>query len=226
MAPVTFRGKAKLYDLAAALPIIAWYGMGLWFGLPNFLSAYLELSDGPLTLLPIARTLAQLSYLAFTAFLIALLLIRVTPVRKSTGLAPRLTALLGAFLAVGFLYLPPANLSAFPAFVAMALIVGGMAMSIYTLSWLGRSFSIVPEARGLVTDGPYAYVRHPLYACEEIAILGTAMQFAQPWSLLLLIVHLMLQLARMRYEEEVLAAAFPQYAAYAARTARLVPELY
>ena len=36
----------------------------------------------------------------------------------------------------------------------------------------------MPEARKLVTGGPYAYARHPLYAVEIITIVGTALQFA------------------------------------------------
>ena len=223
---MTVDGKAKFYDLAAALPLIAWYGFSIWRDAPGLQLTFQELRDGPFDVLLATRTSARLSYMAFSAFLIALLFLRMTPIGKSSGVAPRLTGVLGAFLAVGFLFLPPANLSALSAFVAMAFIVIGMSLSIYTLAWLGRSFSIVPEARRLVTSGPYAYVRHPLYAFEEIAIVGTAMQFVQPWSALLLLVDFGLQLARMRFEEQVLAKAFPEYPAYAARTARLIPEVY
>jgi protein-S-isoprenylcysteine O-methyltransferase Ste14 len=42
---------------------------------------------------------------------------------------------------------------------------------------LGRSFSVVPQARGLVRGGPYSFVRHPLYLAEEIALLGILLQF-------------------------------------------------
>jgi protein-S-isoprenylcysteine O-methyltransferase Ste14 len=40
------------------------------------------------------------------------------------------------------------------------------------------------------------------------------------------LVHLALQIARMRNEEAVLAHAFPEYASYCARTARIVPGVY
>ena len=42
---------------------------------------------------------------------------------------------------------------------------------------LGRSFSIVPQARTLVRTGPYKFVRNPLYLAEEVALLGTLLQF-------------------------------------------------
>ncbi len=187
---------------------------------------YYALRDGPVTLFLIIGVLARLSTVAFSTFLVALLVVRVTPVSKSVGFMPRATALLGTFLAISFLLLPREQLSPLPTLIAIAFIVIGMSLSIYTLAWLGRSFSIMPEARRLVTNGPYTHVCHPLYAFEEIAMVGTAMQFVQPWSLLLLLVHFMLQLARMGYEENVLAEAFHDYAAYAARTARLIPEVY
>jgi protein-S-isoprenylcysteine O-methyltransferase Ste14 len=223
---VTVAAKAKLYDLAAALPVLAWYAYGIWRDVPALYASFATLLAGPFDLLLMAQASARLSYMAFAGFLIVLLFLRSTPVCKSHGVMPRVTAVLGAFLAVGFQYLPPANLSVLPALIAMAFIVKGMILSIYTVWWLGRSFSIVPEARKLVTAGPYAYVRHPLYAFEEIAIIGTAMQFAQPWSGLLLVTHFAFQIARMRYEERILAQAFPEYLAYSARTARLLPEIY
>src|SRR5215218_7491171 len=37
---------------------------------------------------------------------------------------------------------------------------------------LGRCFGVLPEARGLVTHGPYQFVRHPLYLGEFTAMAG------------------------------------------------------
>jgi protein-S-isoprenylcysteine O-methyltransferase Ste14 len=84
----------------------------------------------------------------------------------------------------------------------------------------------MPEARRLVVEGPYALVRHPLYLAEEIAVLGLFIQFASVWTAIVLIIHVLLQFERMRYEETVLSATFPDYREYAARTARLIPALY
>jgi protein-S-isoprenylcysteine O-methyltransferase Ste14 len=91
---------------------------------------------------------------------------------------------------------------------------------------LGRSFSIMAEARRLVTDGPYAIVRHPLYLAEQIAILGAFIQFASPWAVVIVVVQFGCQVQRMRNEESVLLLSFPDYAAYKERTARLIPGLW
>ena len=66
-------------------------------------------------------------------------------------------------------------------------------------------------------------MRHPLYVTEEIASLGLALQFVQPWGLLLAGAIFFLQLPRIRFEESVLAEAFPEYRAYARRTPMFFP---
>ncbi len=82
------------------------------------------------------------------------------------------------------------------------------------------------ESRRLVTDGPYAIIRHPLYLAELIAILGAFIQFASPWAALIVLVQVGFQVQRMRNEESVLSLTFPDYAAYKERTARLIPGLW
>jgi protein-S-isoprenylcysteine O-methyltransferase Ste14 len=76
------------------------------------------------------------------------------------------------------------------------------------------------------TQGPYALVRHPLYAAEIIGAIGLFLQYASPWTALLMVISLGFQLQRMRNEERVLGATFPEYAAYAARTRRLIPGVH
>jgi protein-S-isoprenylcysteine O-methyltransferase Ste14 len=47
-----------------------------------------------------------------------------------------------------------------------------------------------------------------------------------PWALVVLGLHCFFQFERMRNEERVLVEAFPEYKAYMARTARLLPGIY
>jgi protein-S-isoprenylcysteine O-methyltransferase Ste14 len=116
---------------------------------------------------------------------------------------------------------PPAAAS----IAGLGLVLMGSVLSAYVILWLGRSFSIMAEARGLVTRGPYAIVRHPLYVAEEFAVIGMVLL---NWSLLAVLLacgQWALQLRRMRHEEGVLEVAFPDYASYAARTPRWRPAL-
>ena len=91
------------------------------------------------------------------------------------------------------------------------------------LRWLGKSFSIFAEARRLVTDGPYRIVRHPLYLCEAVAVVGVTLQVLSPLAVLIAIAVVMAQWRRMINEEAILKLAFPEYRAYAANTPFLIP---
>jgi len=104
-----------------------------------------------------------------------------------------------------------------------ALIGIGSLGSLLVLYRLGKSFSIMPEARKLVTGGPYAYARHPLYTVEMVTIVGTALQFAAPWSWLIALVVVTLLWIRSHFEEQVLAEAYPEYAVYRTKTKRFIP---
>ena len=79
------------------------------------------------------------------------------------------------------------------------------------------------EARVLVTTGAYRFVRHPLYVAELTGMIGNVILFQQPWAALLAVAVIALQVARAHFEEQVLAEAFPEYAAYRARTKRFIP---
>lgn len=159
----------------------------------------------------------------FSALIVATTCLRRRPVRQAEGLGPRLVAIAGGFLSLLLAALPQAALPASLQVVAIGMVTLGTALSIQVLWWLGRSFSVLAEARRLVTGGPYRLVRHPLYVAEQIAVLGIVLLHLSPLALAILAVQLAAQFRRMRAEEAVLAAAFPEYAAYAARTPRLVP---
>jgi protein-S-isoprenylcysteine O-methyltransferase Ste14 len=90
------------------------------------------------------------------------------------------------------------------------------------------NFDIFPEPRErarLITTGPYALVRHPMY----LAVLLFAAGFALGWRgvpqlLALALLAAVLHVKASR-EERLLAQKFPEYRDYAARTARIIPGL-
>ena len=43
-------------------------------------------------------------------------------------------------------------------------------LAVWGLLYLRKSFSIIPEARRVVSGGPYRFIRHPLYAAEIIVV--------------------------------------------------------
>jgi protein-S-isoprenylcysteine O-methyltransferase Ste14 len=176
---------------------------------------------------PLDRTLLHIATSAsralFLALIVATTVTRLRPLRKAVGIEPRLSALLGTFLLVGLAVLPRADLPPIGLVISSGLIIAGMLASFAVLSWLGKSFSIMPEARQLITQGPYALVRHPLYICEEIAVIGAFIQVMSPAAFFIVVIHALFQVRRMLNEEKVLKATFEDYESYAARTPRLIP---
>jgi len=146
--------------------------------------------------------------------------------RRAHGVWPRLVAIGGTFLGNGFLYLDVVRLPLPLQITADLLIIAGAAGSLAALSWLGRSFALMPEARQLVTSGPYAFIRHPHYAAEMVGFAGLMLQFKQPWAVILGGSVFALQYCRTVFEERVLQEVYPDYGRYRARTWRFVPYVF
>lgn len=213
----------KLYDGLVGLPLILWFAYGVLQLRPVLVNDATLIVQNKAVIYVWVQFFSLAAAAAFDLLLIYFLVIRDKPVLKSQGLLPRLTGFLGTFLGVGILQLPVAHLSFGLQILAAVLVGVGSFFSFVILSALGKSFSILPEARTLVTAGPYSYARHPLYGVEIITVIGTALQFAQPWSALLGLAVLVLLILRSIFEEEVLSKAYPEYRAYRARTARFIP---
>jgi protein-S-isoprenylcysteine O-methyltransferase Ste14 len=168
----------------------------------------------------------RLASIAYVVLVVGLTIVRLKPIRNAEGFEPRLSALAGTFLSVAFVALPLADIGTGLRVTALILIAAGWVLSACVLLWLGRAFSIMAQARRLVTTGPYAIIRHPLYLCEEITVLGVALTHLSIAAVLIVAAQWMFQLRRMTNEEKVLGAAFPECAAYAARTPKIIPRLF
>lgn len=163
----------------------------------------------------------------YTLMIACLYVLRLSPRNKFAGAWPCAAAILGGFLMSALVLLkPPTDLPLAAQIMASLLVLIGNAFAVLILLRLGRSFSILPESRKLVTTGPYKIVRHPLYLAEAVATLGAMIHFLSPWALLLVATQIALQLTRIHYEERVLRETFPEYAKYARHTARLIPGVY
>ena len=173
----------------------------------------------------IMRLFSNMASLASLVLIISMTIVRLKPLRSAEGIEPRFMALAGTFATVLVVLIPP-TIPLSPGFevFALSLTAIGFSLSAYVLYWLGRSFSIMAEARRLITAGPYGIVRHP-HVVEEIVVLGNLLLHLSLPAMLFIAMQWTIQLRRMHHEEEVLGQAFPEYAGYAARTPKVLPRL-
>jgi protein-S-isoprenylcysteine O-methyltransferase Ste14 len=103
--------------------------------------------------------------------------------------------------------------SAWPA-AGFVLVTAGACWSLASLLTLGRMFGIRPALRGLVTRGPYALVRHPIYLAYFVEDIGYNLQEWNVGSLLIVVAGWASLLYRIRAEERILSldAGWPKYA--------------
>jgi protein-S-isoprenylcysteine O-methyltransferase Ste14 len=211
--------KAKFYDLAAVTPLVTWLGLGIVGSLAKTKQMLESRED-------VFAICSQVATILFMSVVIVLLLIRRPPLRKAKGLLSRLAGIIGCLLPFFFLALPRANPTHAITVFSTAVVFFGTAASILSVCWLGRSFSILPQARRLVIAGPYRVIRHPLYFAELCVVFGRIWELELPWPLIVMLTAIGVQIARMHFEEQVLLEAFPSYREYASRTARLIPGVY
>jgi protein-S-isoprenylcysteine O-methyltransferase Ste14 len=91
------------------------------------------------------------------------------------------------------------------------------------------NFSIYPEPTDgarLIVNGPYRYIRHPMYAALSLMMLGIALYNGHGLNALAWALLLSALVGKILREEQFLPSVFPQHAAYAKRTAWLIPRLW
>ena len=106
-----------------------------------------------------------------------------------------------------------------------ALILLGGAINFIGLMTLRRAFTIMSEARELITHGIFRYVRHPLYTGHFIMFFGSLLLRLHPATVGMYVLFCIGQTVRAKIEERKLKAAFGAYDTYQRRTGMFFPRL-
>jgi protein-S-isoprenylcysteine O-methyltransferase Ste14 len=158
-----------------------------------------------------------------TWFVIAFL-VRRPPSAVSRNPGSWLLAFGGTF--AGVLFRPVGAHPHWGVAAGLGLQLAGLAVCIMSLLALGRSFGFVAADRGLVTHGPYAVVRHPVYASYLLIQSGYLLQSISLRNVLVMVLASGCNVGRALMEERLLTGS-SAYGAYRRRVRRrLVPGLW
>jgi protein-S-isoprenylcysteine O-methyltransferase Ste14 len=121
----------------------------------------------------------------------------------------------------GWSVVPLAGVIAGNAFVAIGFLV---IFLVYRENTFTAATIQIAEGQKVISSGPYAIVRHPMYAGGTLYLIGTPLALGSYWGLAAVAAMLPFLIWRLLDEERFLAANLPGYAAYQQRVAyRLVP---
>ncbi len=116
-----------------------------------------------------------------------------------------------------------------PFWLGAAVTIAGLLFAVWARVHLGRNWSrsvTIKQGHELVTTGPYAVVRHPIYTGILTGLLGTAIALSQVRGLIVLFLFFLAFWIKLRLEEQWMRSQFGDaYVTYARQTAALVPYL-
>jgi protein-S-isoprenylcysteine O-methyltransferase Ste14 len=105
----------------------------------------------------------------------------------------------------------------------------GAALIVWTFRTLGTNLTdtvVTRQTHTLVVNGPYRWIRHPLYSSAALLVVAISLAAANWFFFLAGVTLLSILIVRTRIEERNLVARFgDSYQRYMARTGRFVPRL-
>ena len=113
--------------------------------------------------------------------------------------------------------------------VAVALQVAAVALLIWARITFGvRSFHAAanPTAGGLVTTGPYRYIRHPIYTAACLFCWASILVHPSWTGVAFGVLLLVGALARILSEEQLVTQRYPEYVEYSKSTKRMIPHVF
>jgi protein-S-isoprenylcysteine O-methyltransferase Ste14 len=115
-------------------------------------------------------------------------------------------------------------------FAHKPLLVAAQAGAAALMLWARLTFGVRsfhagadPTGGGLVTTGPYRFVRHPIYTALLLFMWAGVASHPTTLSVLTAIIATAAIAVRIVAEEDLVVDVYPEYAAYAGRTKRIIP---
>jgi len=117
-----------------------------------------------------------------------------------------------------------------PFWIGATITVAGLLFAVWARHHLASNWSssvTIKQGHELITTGPYAVVRQPIYTGILTGFLGTVIALSQVRGVIGLVLIFIVLWAKLRKEEEWMRSQFGEtYATYAHQTSALVPYLF
>jgi protein-S-isoprenylcysteine O-methyltransferase Ste14 len=128
-----------------------------------------------------------------------------------------------------WLYLQLWPVGFWPFWLGAAVTIAGLLFAVWARKHLGTNWSrsvTIKQGHELITTGPYAVVRHPIYTGILTGFLGMAIAISQARGFIAFVLFFLAFWIKLRMEEQWMRSQFGEaYATYAHQTAALVPYL-
>jgi protein-S-isoprenylcysteine O-methyltransferase Ste14 len=129
-----------------------------------------------------------------------------------------------------WLYRPVWRAGFWPFWLGAAVTVSGLLFAVWAREHLGRNWSSqvsIKQDHELITTGPYAVVRHPIYTGILVGFLGLAIALSEVRGFVVFVLFFLVFWAKLSKEEQWMSSQFGEtYAKYVDRTAALVPYVF
>src|SRR5208337_5659210 len=171
-----------------------------------------------LAMLPAGRELsftlagtANVVWIAGAAIMAVMSFARFTP--RSATVNPRTLAASGGMLILPCFMRPTNPSTGALATTGLIFELFGVVLTQVARVYMGRSFGVLPANRGIVSKGPFRWVRHPIYFGWLILSIGYAMSYPSGRNIILIVATLPFIVWRIE-EEEAHLSADPEYRRY------------
>jgi protein-S-isoprenylcysteine O-methyltransferase Ste14 len=113
--------------------------------------------------------------------------------------------------------------------IGFIVFLAGLSLAVWARVFLGKNWGMPMTQKQnpeLITDGPYHYIRHPIYSGILLAMIGCAVASSLFWLIIFFIAGAYFIYSAIT-EEEIMSKKFPEaYPRYKAKTKMLIPFLF